>query len=35
MVTLRINNKKVTAKKGTTILKAAQDNNIIIPTLSQ
>ena len=33
MVTLRINNKKVTAKKGTTILKAALDNNIIIPTL--
>jgi formate hydrogenlyase subunit 6/NADH:ubiquinone oxidoreductase subunit I len=33
MVTLTINNKKVTAKEGATILEAARDKGIFIPTL--
>ncbi len=33
MINLKINGKSIQAEKGTTILKAAQDNNIVIPTL--
>jgi bidirectional [NiFe] hydrogenase diaphorase subunit len=33
MVTLTINGRKIQAEKGTTILEAAQENNIYIPTL--
>jgi NADH-quinone oxidoreductase subunit G/NADP-reducing hydrogenase subunit HndD len=33
MVHITINGKKIEAKEGTTILQAAQDNNILIPTL--
>lgn len=33
MINITINGKKVQAEKGTTILKAAQENNIKIPTL--
>lgn len=33
MVHITINGQKIEAKEGTTILRAAQDNNILIPTL--
>jgi NADP-reducing hydrogenase subunit HndD len=33
MVNLTINNKKITAEEGMTILEAAKKNNIFIPTL--
>ena len=33
MINLTINNKKITAEEGTTILEAAKQNNILIPSL--
>ena len=33
MINLIINNKKVQVEQGTTILKAAKENNIYVPTL--
>lgn len=33
MVNITINNKKITAEKGTTIMEAAKQNNILIPSL--
>ena len=33
MVNLTINNKEISAAEGTTILEAAKQNNILIPTL--